>query len=36
LKPKCRITIAVVTLMADQVRSTQGGEIAHVRTLAAA
>jgi len=29
-------TIAVVTLMADQVRSTQGGEIAHVRAMAAA
>jgi hypothetical protein len=29
-------TIAVVTLMADQVRSTQSGEIAHVRVLAAA
>jgi hypothetical protein len=29
-------TIAVVTLMANQVRSTQSGEIAHVRTLAAA
>jgi hypothetical protein len=29
-------TIAVVTLMADQVRSTQSGEIAHVRALAAA
>jgi hypothetical protein len=29
-------TIAVVTLMADQVRSTQSGEVAHVRVLAAA
>jgi len=29
-------TIAVVTLMADQVRSTQSSEIAHVRVLAAA
>ena len=29
-------TVAVVTLMADQVRSTQSGEIAHVRALAAA
>jgi nitrate reductase gamma subunit len=29
-------TIAVVTLMANQVRATQSGEIAHVRALAAA
>ena len=29
-------TIAVVTLMANQVRPTQSGEIAHVRALAAA
>jgi hypothetical protein len=29
-------TIAVVTLMPNQVRSTQSGEIAHVRVLAAA
>jgi hypothetical protein len=29
-------TVAVVTLMANQVRSTQSGEIAHVRALAAA
>jgi hypothetical protein len=29
-------TIAVVTLMADQVRPSQAGEIAHVRALAEA
>jgi hypothetical protein len=29
-------TIAVVTLMANQVRPAQTGEIAHVRALAAA
>jgi len=29
-------TIAVVTLMANQVRPTQGGEIAHVRAMATA
>jgi hypothetical protein len=29
-------TIAVVTLMANQVRSTQRGEIAHVRAMATA
>ena len=29
-------TIAVITLMADQVRAAEAGEIAHVRSLAAA
>ncbi|MGA2555577.1 MAG: DUF4926 domain-containing protein [Verrucomicrobiota bacterium] len=29
-------TMAVVTLMAHQVRATQSGEIAHVRAMAAA
>jgi hypothetical protein len=29
-------TIAIVTLMANQVRSAQGGEIAHVRAMASA